>query len=668
MRKTVKPSSRSKKTKSRESVYDELGLALSEMYLKCERDRTNRFIAEYTSKLEEEADYVRECYETVDSIGHGKAQKELYTAMSQLYSDYERIQEDADSKFKIYVRGIGNAGKSTLVNTLLEVEEEQGSKTSKIPETFIIEAFSDSVPLGKALIYRIGDSEGTLMDRQEAKQLQEKETQAFLQSELECKKKISDVLKDVYDAEERQERKKLIYEALEKTTLRQIIWGMEGNLFLQNCILADTPGLWQELRHTSQWEDVKNYEADGILWVMSQKHIIEKEMLTVYKKEMEHFSHLGENGCMIAVINVHSEDNKPGDNGWKRMMKQTKERLEEHDLLEYFQYICYVNCKKAYEGKMQNDSVKIKESNIEELLGIINTRFIEKRSGDVMDDKVRKYNDYMENLKEHLGVCTEKIHEIEQKFEERTNRLFHSLKALESNFQNDLINAREKHEREMLNRLEVRENELFDFLEWSNQKQKNVLEQIAKQGSINKIFYGIYKHHIDKLNKESIRMQQESVVSRYDIIGAEVYFTAHQIQRTPVSIAGIATFSDSGFLSGLWDGVVVEIGKAISWLGGKEAGKRFVYKNSVKPKIRKALINSISGLSYDYQSEMDKALEKLRKYCEECRNNSFADELGEKSQAEEMKEKLLELSQKDTDFVYTQKNLRELLFTGEAKG
>ena len=97
------------------------------------------------------------------------------------------------------------------------------------------------------------------------------------------------------------------------------------------------------------------------------------------------------------------------------------------------------------------------------------------------------------------------------------------------------------------------------------------------------------------------------------------------------------------------------------YIGKKEAGKRFVYKNSVKPKIRKAMINSVDGLSYGYTSEMDKALEKLRIQCEGCRDNSFADELGEKSKVEEMREKLQELLGRKTDFVYEEKNLKELL-------
>ena len=70
MRKTVKTTSRIKKGKAREESYKELGLALSEMYLKCEREQTNHFIEKYSLKLEEEEEYVEECYQAVCDIGN----------------------------------------------------------------------------------------------------------------------------------------------------------------------------------------------------------------------------------------------------------------------------------------------------------------------------------------------------------------------------------------------------------------------------------------------------------------------------------------------------------------------------------------------------------------------------------------------------------------------
>ena len=87
----------------------------------------------------------------------------------------------------------------------------------------------------------------------------------------------------------------------------------------------------------------------------------------------------------------------------------------------------------------------------------------------------------------------------------------------------------------------------------------------------------------------------------------------------------------------------------------------------IKPKIKKALLNSISELSYDYKQEMSKAIEVLKVQCEKFRDDSFAEELGEKENTSMRKERLLELSQRENEFIYRERNLKDLLFAGEEK-
>ena len=659
MKKNRKASNNEKKTKSRECVYAELGMALSEMYLKLEQEKTNQFMEEYSAKLEEKQEYVQECYQTIDSIGHGKSQESMKSSMSQLYSDYERIRKDADSKFKLYVRGMGNAGKSTLVNTLLQVEETQESKTSQIPKTVLIESYSDSIPFGKALVYRVGDAQGRIMSREEAKELLQKERDRFLQSNLECKEKIGDILRKVYDKEEQEERIRLIYEDLDKTTIRQIVWGMEESQFLKNCILSDTPGMLQEIPYICQWENVKNYEADGILWVFNQKDIMEKEMLDSYRQELGRFSRFHKIGYRIAVINVHSEEDTPGDDNWNYMQKETEKRLREYGIWEKFQHICYVNCKKAYEGKR-------KESNIEELCGIINTRLLEKRSSDVIGDKIRKYQDYMNTLKENLEGSVEKISDFERKYKERTERITQSLEDLKNEFINALNSAEEKQEREIIKGLEEREEEMIAFLEWNKEKQSSVLQQLARQEEINGIFYEIYRQQMEKINGETVRLLKESIVSRYDKIGAEVYLKAHKIQKKIISVAEISSFPKTSFWGGFLEELITGAGAVVGFFRGEDAQKRFIYKANIKPKIQKALVHSLNKLADDYKTQMKEVMEALYTYCTEYRDESFSHELGEKETVSQMKERLQELSKQKTEFVYREKNLKQLLFETES--
>ena len=67
----------------------------------------------------------------------------------------------------------------------------------------------------------------------------------------------------------------------------------------------------------------------------------------------------------------------------------------------------------------------------------------------------------------------------------------------------------------------------------------------------------------------------------------------------------------------------------------------------------------------EYKKEMEKAIERMQELCKRCRDDSFALDLGEKNKTSQMKEKLQELSVKDTNFIYKEKNLEELLFAKE---
>ena len=662
MRKTVKKSPEKKKAKSKEHTIEELASAMSEMYLKCERYKTNDFIAEYSGKLEEEKAYIQNCKNVIAQMGTGHEQKKLYQNMIQLYGDYGRMSEDAKSKFKIYVRGVGNAGKSTLVNTLLGVSEDVGSKMTKMPETFIIEAYSDSVPYGEALLYRTGDVKGQVMSRKQAKALQKKELEEFLASEKVCETLRDKELKHIYDSEERKERTQYIFEGLKKTSIRQIIWGISDNSFLQNCILVDTPGLLQELRHTNELEDVKNYEPDGMLWVLSQKHIIQEKDLSLFVEETKKYARLDEKHCMIAVVNVHSEDNMPGDKGWKRMEEQTKKRLQEMGILHCFRYVCYVNCKKAYEGTLEHDGKKIKESNIKQLQAIINEQFIEKNNQSVTQDRVRKYHDYMDLLKSHLQNSIGKIEEMEEKYDISTSNMESAINGLLNTFRNELDTAESNHISNMRNRLNRREEEMLGFETWSESQKQQVLTQIAKLSDANHAFYGVYQHHVDKINKQAERIEKQSIVSRYEIIGAEIYFNIHPIAKVsvqPVELVRIQNYNFMGELQSLWTDIK---GGFVEFFQGKEAKVRYMYQKKHKPRIENSLNCAVGTLYSQYHEAILKNLEELQKHCERTRDDSFAEELGGIEQVRQAKERIYELLEKDTDFPYEEKDLMDLLF------
>ena len=82
-----------------------------------------------------------------------------------------------------------------------------------------------------------------------------------------------------------------------KTKIREIKWGIGRNDFFHNCVLIDTPGLSQELRFTNVIEDVKNYEVDGIIWVISSGTLAKKEGVDAYKEALKFVTDRIKNHC-----------------------------------------------------------------------------------------------------------------------------------------------------------------------------------------------------------------------------------------------------------------------------------------------------------------------------------------------------------------------------------
>lgn len=661
MRKVVK-SKRAEQKKSREDTYSELGEVLNNLYLKAERAKVQDFTNAYARQLREDEEYIEACVDAVDSIGDGVTQKKLLQNMKELQSGYLRLLDDAQSKFKIYVRGIGNAGKSTLVNTLLRVTEQEGSKTGKIPETFIIEAYSDRIPYGHALVYQAGNSEGTIMSRKQAKELQQKEVAEYLKSEELCEALKDMQLKRFMDEEERKEREQLIYEKLNKTTIRQIEWGIEENAFLQGCILCDTPGLMQELRHTNELEDVQSYEADGILWVFSQKHIIQDTHLLKYKEEVDKFGRLNSNDCMIAVVNVHSESEKPGSKGWKDMETQSEQRLAEFGLLNYFRSICYVNVKKAYDGIMTNDAKKIKESNIESLYAMINERFIEVNSDFIVKDRQQKYHDYMRVLKQKLGEINSEIKKFERQYIDKESQTDKAVLALEAVFENDLIIKKKKHMSEVNNQLDIQYDKFINFETWTEEQRSREVSRLANLESLNKYYYEIYIQHISNINEEAKRLADENIVSRFSRIGAEVFYETH-----PVSIKSIKKPQMPNVIVGSFDsifeGLFFDIGHSVTkFFQGEERARQYAYDKKYKKAIKKALSDSADEETGKYINLMREHLDELEKYFEDNRKNSFKNEIGEWDSVDKTKERIKELMETEKKFDYEERSLEQLIF------
>ena len=297
-----------KKAKELANEYQALARLMEEAYAAMGRSQIEDYLGQldgYMGRVQAALEETAACYE--DKL-LGKMAGEQKKAFQMMKSEFEKLRKDRSSKFKIYIRGCGKAGKSTLLNALLGVDQEKGSGMDLKPMTFTIDTFTDELGLDEAVIRRV-DACGNMLEermgREAAKNITKRERDQYNHSEDICRMRIREATgKLTLQTEIEDVSKQIIEQYLMKSDIRETVWGIGKNEFLSNCMVVDTPGLGQELDSTNRIKLVKEYEMDGILWVVSTDGLNREDTVEEYEEEMKKYADLYENKKLIGVINV----------------------------------------------------------------------------------------------------------------------------------------------------------------------------------------------------------------------------------------------------------------------------------------------------------------------------------------------------------------------------
>ena len=382
-------------------VYSSLGKMTEEMYLGLAKVQSTRMQDQLVAYHGTAEGKIAELLSAMSGKSEGEILREQERKVQILKDDFQQLKHDIDSKYKVYIRGCGKAGKSTLLNALLSIDENTGSRMGRLPMTFTIDTYSDELEVNKAqvrLIDEKGRGQTLSVSRAQAIAMESEEETAFKQSKEKCDAIIAERTANVYLESERDDIKHDIYKShLLKTKIREIKWGIGRNDFFHNCILIDTPGLEQDLRFTNVIEDVKNYEVDGIIWVISSDTLTKQEVINAYKKEIQELESVYENKKVIAVINMYGlgTDYTYGSKKWKKLERNARKVY--CGTYGFDDLIC-LNAKLAYDGNVNHNQTQIEESNIYELRKKINEMFIEKTSEEYHYAKLEKIEFFLKNL------------------------------------------------------------------------------------------------------------------------------------------------------------------------------------------------------------------------------------------------------------------------------
>ncbi len=419
-----------------------------QIYLSLEKLKSTKMIDQLLSYYKGTANKLDELSAMLSQYQGGELLNKQKREFRIMCDDFHQMEDTLGSKYKIYLRGCGNAGKSTLINALLSLDKESESEMGATPVTFTIDTYTDTIPAGKADIRRIlpdGRSEKVRMNRDEARETKKQEENAFKESKKKCDKMIYEKTKNIHlDAEKEDIAKDIYQNYLLRTTIREVFWGIPEKPFFHNFMLIDTPGLSQDLRFTNVIEDVKEYEIDGIIWVISSDPGLKAEVIESYQKEMEVFSRIYSGGNVIGVINMYGDgpDSCKGSRNWERIKKNIGKKL--CGKYNFDEVIC-VNAKLAYEGGLEGNREKLENSNIAELRAKLNQLFVEKISDDIHQQKKDKIESILDNLYHDVDTFREALDKKLNEYSQRSAKIEQLGQSCRQSLRNQLRDMFSRH-------------------------------------------------------------------------------------------------------------------------------------------------------------------------------------------------------------------------------
>jgi hypothetical protein len=109
----------------------------------------------------------------------------LFDQVKEFEGKYTDLSKSLNDSFMLFIVGMGNYGKSTLINALLE---QPAAETDVLPKTWKIDVFRNDLEQGKALL-RFKDQSETVKTVEEAQRFvaqEEKNKKSIMSFKLSC--------------------------------------------------------------------------------------------------------------------------------------------------------------------------------------------------------------------------------------------------------------------------------------------------------------------------------------------------------------------------------------------------------------------------------------------------------------------------------------------------
>ncbi|CED94113.1 P-loop containing nucleoside triphosphate hydrolase [Romboutsia ilealis] len=311
--------------------------------------------------------------------------KELVSYMEQEIKENTKSIKELENPFLLFIMGLGNYGKSTLINALLQ---EKVIETSDIPNTWKLDLFIKSDNEKVEITYN--DEREIVKSLSRGKKILKEEEDKFKTSKKEISKKIlnykNKLSKDKLKEFKIEQEKLYLY----KSDIDQIKYYLNNKKILNDFTIVDTPGLNQTLlKNTIKRMNTYYQKADGVIWLIDAQNIVSKETNKLIE-EINKIDNLHEKK-IIGVVN--KIDIIKNDKDLERLKEKVNEIYNNK-----FNDIVYISARDALDGIINKDKYLINKSNINSLYKSIDKNFKQICEKKQIDSKYKNLSIMKENL------------------------------------------------------------------------------------------------------------------------------------------------------------------------------------------------------------------------------------------------------------------------------
>lgn len=569
----------------------------------------------------------------------GELIRPIPASMDEVAYKMNELNEGLNQTFTLFIVGMGNYGKSTLINSLL------GSEMAAVdfkPKTWKIDVYDSNMAPDKCLIiYKDGKKEEKPLN-ETYKFIEEEEKKAD-KSQKHVKAELAKISSDLKTVEAvREARAYLAKEFLYKSDIIEVRWPVKKNHLTEKFHLVDTPGLVQDNLSGETIVSLQKYypKADGVLWILDASKIASKrskDMIEDLEKSLEKVG--GKTDNIIAVLNRIDTIRKNGGEEAVQAVLKDAEKI----FGSYFKKIIPISAKQALDGILAKDKELIEQSGMLQLQNEIKNDFLKNAQKIQLSSKIIGYKQvlhqlyeddhpiksYFSRLEEDLSELSKRKAKIETKYKQQKKEYEKNLQSIIDKFSDSLKG-----------RIEANAETLFD-LETEASRKDYINKQILKFDGLEKELQKFMKHWHKELDASLKILQKEMVFTEYKFIdpykllkndketskysanNMNIKLNSGTIDTGDISIASGAGFAVIGAI--VLGPIGLLLGGITGALGINKGIAKLFKSGKLKRQLFEAASEHIDTIQKNVLKEMGKLISTGEKNVMEVMNTTFCE-------------------------------------------